>query len=347
MTDQPDLESGASAKVPSPAHPISRTLAPPHALTPTTSPPCAPAPAPTASSHPAPTPATSPRPSPAPSDLALLRAELRHLRARAHTHPLISQAQGILQERYALADGESAFALLQRASQQHNVRMRLLVEAVIRTPGPDPRHHPLWFPRRTQLPAPPLTFQAARQANGDTNGASPLNHGTVLRSVLSQLLAITDTDMGNVQLPDRVRGGLRLEHHTGLSEDFVDFFAHVGDDGTSCAEAARTLSQVTVGDVESAPVFDEASRRAILDAGSRAAHSAPLFTSAGVCVGMASAHLDRTVKQMTAAQHKAMTDLGAQAGQWLAWYNRTVLTDALEHLHVLGTRHRGTAVRRR
>ncbi|GHH42038.1 ANTAR domain-containing protein [Streptomyces candidus] len=340
MTDQPDLKSGTSAKVPSPAAPSPRTLAPSPAPTPI---PRAPVPSPA----PAPAPATSASPSPTPSDLALLRAELRHLRARAHTHPLISQAQGILQERYALADGESAFALLQRASQQHNVRMRLLVEAVIRTPGPDPSHHPLWFPRRTQLPAPPLAFEAARHATGETNGTSPLNHGTVLRSVLSQLLAITDTDMGNVQLPDRVRGGLRLEHHTGLSEDFVDFFAHVGDDATACAEAARTLSQVTVGDVESAALFDEPSRRAILDAGSRAAHSAPLFTSAGICVGMVSAHLDRTVKEMTAAQHKAMTDLGAQAGQWLAWYNRTVLTDALEHLHVLGTRHRGTAVRRR
>ncbi|MGW7411557.1 ANTAR domain-containing protein [Streptomyces sp. NPDC054863] len=302
-----------------------------------------------------PTPAQAPPAPPAPTDqaaqadqadLTRLRTELHHLRARAHTHPLISQAQGILQERYALPDGESAFALLQRASQQHNVRMRLLVEAVIRTPRPDPAPqqtpHALWFPHRSRLPAPPLTYEAARHTTGDG-----LNQGTVLRSVLSQVLAVTGTDMGNVQLPDRVRGGLRLEHHTNLSADFVDFFAHVGEDGTSCAEAARTVAQVTIRNVESDPILDEPSRRAILQTGSRAAHSAPLFTPAGVCLGMVSAHMDRPLKAITTAQSEAMTELGAQAGQWLAWYHRTVLLDALEFLHALGTRHRGTASRRR
>ncbi|MCX5205057.1 ANTAR domain-containing protein [Streptomyces sp. NBC_00237] len=278
-----------------------------------------------------------------PTELDRLRSELRHLRARAHTHPLISQAQGILQERYHLPDGESAFALLQRASQQHNIRLRLLVEAVVRTPPPDsPADGALWFPRRARLPAPPLTFESAPRGNGE----GP-HQGPVLRAVLSQLLAVTDTRMGNVQLPDRVRGGLRLEQHTGLSEDFVDFFAHVGDDGTACSLAARDVTLVTVEDVESDPVFDEASRRAVLAAGAVAVHSVPLTNAAGVCVGMMSAHPDRRVRTLTEAQRTALGDLGSQAGRWLAWYNRTVLLDALEHLHALGVRHRGSAARRR
>ncbi|MFI5807844.1 ANTAR domain-containing protein [Streptomyces sp. NPDC051561] len=277
-----------------------------------------------------------------PTEIGLLRAELRNLRARAHTHPLISQAQGILQERYRLPDGESAFALLQRASQQHNVRMRTLVEAVVRSPQPESANGALWFPRRARLPAPRLSYETAPQRTGEDS-----NQGTVLRSVLSQLLAVTDTGMGNVQLPDRVRGGLRLEHHTGLSEDFVDFFAYVGESGTSCSLAARNVAQVTVKDVESDPVFDEASRRAILAAGSAACHSAPLTNASGVCVGMISAHLDHKVQNITEVQRKALDDLGSQAGQWLSWYNRTVLLDALEFLHALGVRHRGTPVRRR
>ncbi|MFF0746497.1 ANTAR domain-containing protein [Streptomyces sp. NPDC004111] len=277
-------------------------------------------------------------------ELDRLRAELRHLRARTRTHPLIAQAQGILQERYSLPDGESAFALLQSASQQHNIRMRLLVEAVVRTSGPDPRST-LWFPGRRRLAPPPLTYEAAKDVHSG-NGERP-GQGAVLRSVLSQTLAVLDTDMGNVQLPDRVRGGLRLEHHTGLSEDFVDFFAHVGEDGTSCAKAARDVAQVTINDVESAPVFDEPSRRAILDAGSLASHSAPLVTPNGICVGMVSAHLDHRVDGFSAPQRQAMAELGAQAGRWLAWYNHTVLMDALESLHSLGLRHRGTRSRRR
>ncbi|GAA3492892.1 ANTAR domain-containing protein [Streptomyces cremeus] len=275
-------------------------------------------------------------------ELERLRGELRHLRARAQTHPLVSQAQGILQERYSLPDGESAFALLQRVSQQHNVRLRQLVEAVVRTPRPDPRS-PLWFPRRARLPAPPLTFPAARE----NNRREEPHQAAVLRSVLSRALAVLDTSMGNVQLPDRVRGGLRLEQHTGLSDDFVDFFAHVGDDGTACSLAARNVAQVTVHDVEADPVFDEASRRAVLAAGARAVHSLPLTTPAGGCVGMVSAHLGHTIKGVSAGQSGTLAALGAQAGQWLAWYNRTVLLDALECLHSLGARHRGTAVHRR
>jgi hypothetical protein len=57
------------------------------------------------------------------AELDRLRTEVRDLRARLRAHPLISEAQGILRERYALPDTETAFALLQRASQQYNVNL--------------------------------------------------------------------------------------------------------------------------------------------------------------------------------------------------------------------------------
>ncbi|MGW0613126.1 hypothetical protein [Streptomyces sp. NPDC002788] len=41
-------------------------------------------------------------------ELERLRAEVRDLRARARVYPLISQTQGMLQERYGLPDAESA-----------------------------------------------------------------------------------------------------------------------------------------------------------------------------------------------------------------------------------------------
>ncbi len=189
------------------------------------------------------------------SELERLRAELRDLRARARVYPLISQAQGILQERYALPDAESAFALLQRASQQHNVKVRTLAGALIRTPRPDDRE-PLWFPRRVRLPEPALTFTTAHRSGSGSRGA-------VLKAVLGTTLTVTSTDMGNVQLSDPARGGLRIEQHTGLTADFVDFFAFVGEDGTSCAQAARDVSQVTIREVESDPALAEPARTAI------------------------------------------------------------------------------------
>ncbi|MDQ0753702.1 hypothetical protein QF034_007933 [Streptomyces africanus] len=272
------------------------------------------------------------------AELERLRAEVRDLRARARVYPLISQAQGMLQERYALPDGESAFALMQRASQRYNVKLRTLAGFLVSAPPPDSRER-LWFPRRVRRPEPDLTFTSAHRSGSGSRGA-------VLKAVLSSTLAVVDTDMGNVQLTDRARGGLRLEEHTGHPPDFVDFFAHVGDDGTACARAARDLAQVTVRDVESDPVFSEPARRAILAAGSRACHSVPLTTPSGLCVGMVSAHLDRPLQGLTAAQTKALDTVGGEAGRWLAWHDRTVVLDALEHLHALGRAGRGSRLRR-
>jgi hypothetical protein len=272
------------------------------------------------------------------AELERLRAEVHDLRARARVYPLISQAQGMLQERYALPDGESAFALMQRASQRYNVKLRTLAGFLVTAPPPDSREQ-LWFPRRVRRPEPDLTFTSAHRSGSGSRGA-------VLKAVLSSTLAVVDTDMGNVQLTDRARGGLRIEEHTGHTPDFLDFFAHVGDDGTACARAARDLAQVTVRDVESDPVFSEPARRAILAAGSRACHSVPLTTESGLCVGMVSAHLDRPVQGLTTAQTKALDTMGGEAGRWLAWHDRTVVLDALEYLHALGRAGRGSRFRR-
>ncbi|WP_200301514.1 ANTAR domain-containing protein [Streptomyces adelaidensis] len=274
-------------------------------------------------------------------ELARLRAEVRQLRARTAGRPLVAQAQGMLRERYALPDAETAFALLQRASQQHNVKLRTLAGAAVSAPRPDGRDA-LWFPGRARHAEPPLSFEEAR---GRRVGRG--NRSEVLDAVLSQALAVVGTDMGNVQIADRAEGGLRIERHTGHTVDFVDFFAHVGEDGTACALAARNVAQVTVQDVATHPVFAEDARSAILEAGSRACHSVPLTTASGTCVGMVSAHLEDPAEELTPAQIKALTVVGAEAGEWLSWYDRTVVLDALEHLHTLGRAHGGSRVSRR
>lgn len=274
-------------------------------------------------------------------ELARLRAEVRQLRTRTEGRRLIAQAQGMLRERYALPDAETAFALLQRASQQYNVKLRTLADAAVSAPRPGARDA-LWFPGRARHAEPALSFAEARDRRTGRG-----NRSEVLTSVLSQALTVVGTDMGNVQIADRTEGGLRIERHTGHPAEFVDFFAHVGDDGTACAKAARDVAHVTVQDVATDPVFTEDARAAILRAGSRACHSVPLTTSSGLCVGMVSAHFERPLKGLTRAQLKALTVAAAETGEWLAWYDRTVVLDALEHLHTLGRAHGGGSITRR
>ncbi|MFI1711547.1 ANTAR domain-containing protein [Streptomyces griseoruber] len=260
-----------------------------------------------------------------------LRAEVRALRARGRARPLISQAQGMLQERYALPDADGAFTLMRRASQRYNVKLRTLAGVLVTTPRPD-EGTALWFPRRVRRPEPPLRLLAGQDPPGGRS------RGAVLGAVLSRTLDVVGTDMGNVQTVDRATGRLRMERHTGLTEEFLDFFAYVGEEGTSCARAARDIAQVTVRDVERDPVFNEPAREAVLAAGSRACHSVPLTASSGACVGMVSAHSDRPLDSLRTAQLRTLGGLGAEAGRWLAWHERTVLPDALEYLHALGRR---------
>ncbi|MER7107190.1 ANTAR domain-containing protein [Streptomyces sp. NPDC000229] len=271
-------------------------------------------------------------------ELARLRDQVRHLQAQARHRPLIAEAQGILKERYRLADAEAAFALLQLASQRFNVRLRTLAAAVVRLERPGDRSD-TWFPGRVKHPAPALDSLAI-------DDASHAHRGAVLSAVLSQTMAVTTTHMGNVQIGDHTAGGLWLEKHEGLSDDFVDFFHFVGEDGTACAQAAKDLAQVTVRDVATDPVFTEDARRTILQAGSRAAHSVPLV-SGGRCVGMVSAHFEQPIQDLHAAQLKALEHTGRQVGRWLTWYDRTVVLDALEHLHAAGRHPEVRRARRR
>ncbi|MFC8917795.1 ANTAR domain-containing protein [Streptomyces sp. NPDC057116] len=259
-------------------------------------------------------------------EVARLRDQLRHFRAQARNRPLVAEAQGILRERYKLADAETAFALMQDASQRFNVRLRTLATGVVRLERPGDRADQ-WFPGRVRHPAPTLDTLAI-------DDTVHVPRGAVLGAVLSQTLAVTGTHMGNVQIGDHAAGGLWLEKHTGLSEDFVDFFDFVGGEGTSCAQAAKDMTQVTVRDVATAPVFAEDARRTILEAGSRSAHSVPLVAG-GRCVGMVSAHFERPIQELHAAQLRALEHTGREVGRWLAWYDRTVVLDALEHLHAL------------
>ncbi|MEV5598662.1 ANTAR domain-containing protein [Streptomyces sp. NPDC052496] len=263
------------------------------------------------------------------AELDRLRREVRDLRGKLLAHPLISQAQGLLQERYRLPDAQTAFELMKRCSQQHNLKLRNLASAVVSVPRPDDERG-LWFPGRTASTPPPLRFLPGHRP--DT-----VNRSTVLRQVLHQALACTDAPMGDLQTVEPPVG-LRMEHHSGLSEEFLDFFAVV-EEGTSCSLAARRRVRVAA-DVATDPAISDPAREMILSVGSRTAHSMPMLSSAGRTVGVFSLHLPRARQSLTRPQAQALDGMAAQAGRWLEWHRHTVLQDALEDLH-----RRGKALR--
>ncbi|AEM85072.1 ANTAR domain-containing protein [Streptomyces violaceusniger] len=252
-----------------------------------------------------------------------LRRETVDLRARLRSHPLIAQAQGVLRERYRLPDPQTAFTLLQRSSQTHNVKLRTLAAALLRVDRPDP-DSPLWFPERAPEEAPALPFLP---------GVRPgkVNRGTVVKRVLSRALEVVGSEMGDVQLADPV-SGLRMEQHHGFGREFLDFFAHVGEGETSCATAAARARPVTA-DIATDPVFSDTAREVILATGSRTAHSIPMTGASRRVVGVFSVHVSQAGRSLTNAEAGILHQLATRAGLWLEWHERTVVLDALEDLH--------------
>ncbi|POX42763.1 hypothetical protein C3486_04135 [Streptomyces sp. Ru73] len=270
------------------------------------------------------------------AELDQLRQEVRNLRAKVRTHPLISQAQGIVQERYRLPDAQSAFDLMKRCSQRHNVKLRELASAVVSVPRPD-NDQALWFPGRSGRTPPALRFLPGHRPD-------KVSRSTVLKQVLHQALTFTGAQMGDLQTMDPLIG-LRMEHHLGLNEDFLDFFAVV-DDGTPCSLAAQRQVRV-VSDIATDPAVSEGAREMILAAGSRTAHSIPMVSAAGHTVGVFSLHLPRENQDLTRAQATALDAMARQAGQWLDWHQRTIVLNALEDLHQRGSALRAATPSRR
>ncbi|MFK4070872.1 ANTAR domain-containing protein [Streptomyces sp. NPDC029674] len=253
-----------------------------------------------------------------------LRGQVAELEVQARTRPRIALAEGILVERYRLAEPQAAFALMRQASQRANIKLHQLAAAVARTPGPAPGAE-VWLPRRTRHPAPDLTALRA----GTLDAA---NQGEVLGAALRRVMSVTETDMGNVQLmEDDV---LRLAKHAGHPRHFTDYFAFV-EGNTACSRAAAASRQVTVKEVESSPGFDDETRRVILTSGSRGVHSIPLLDGQDTVRGVISSHHARPLAGFTQAQLRELGTTGRTMGSWITWHQGTVLLDALEDLHRL------------
>lgn len=272
--------------------------------------------------------ATDSGPEPGQASAPKWRQDDLDLRNRLYGHAGVARAEGILLQRYGLGSTDEAFTLLKGASQKFNIKLSTLADAVVRTPAPD-RDTKLWFPGRVRRGPPPLAGLPVERGNGTSQGA-------VVAAALQRVLSITQTPMGNVQLAET--GRLRLARHTGLNKYFTDFFAFVDSSTTSCSQAAAQRRQITVRDVATAEVFDEASRHAVLQTGSRAAHSVPLVNRAGAPLGMVSSHHERPLTGFTHAQLAALRQTGVDVGRWLAWHWNTVALDALEHLHATALR---------
>jgi signal transduction histidine kinase len=112
-----------------------------------------------------------------------------------------------------------------------------------------------------------------------------------LEDILRAATEITDAQMGDIQQHDPA-AGLSIAAHLGLGQEFLDYFARVGQHGDSaCAHAMSSQRRMLVEDVATSPVFaDSPSQQVLLAAGARAVQSTPLLDRSGQFLGVFSTH---------------------------------------------------------
>ncbi|WP_245235744.1 ANTAR domain-containing protein [Streptomyces durhamensis] len=252
-----------------------------------------------------------------------LRKEVRALRARVRTAPVIGMAQGVLMVRYGLPDSGSAFRVLREASQRFNVPLRVLVSAVVVARPPDGE---AWFPGRCSLPVPQLRILAR-------DGRDPRCRRQMIDAVLHEALAIGRAPAGYVRFVDPAANTLMVETHYGCVDALVDHLVRGWDAGTADAVARLRGRRVSVPDVAADALLSEEFRRVLLTTGTGALYSVPVLSSSGSCTGVLTLHWADAGHRPSATQTEALGLLAADTAAWLSWYNRSVLLDALEHLH--------------
>jgi len=137
-----------------------------------------------------------------------------------------------------------------------------------------------------------IGLSGAVQSLDDRRQILPPVGFSVLEEGLEDALSLLRADRGNVQIVDPFTGSLVLVLQTGFSDEFLEYFAVVDDNGSACGRTAMQHAQTVIGDVNTDPGF--APHREIAAASSfRAVQSTPLVEQSGQIVGVLSTHYPR------------------------------------------------------
>ena len=114
----------------------------------------------------------------------------------------------------------------------------------------------------------------------------------LLFQVLDSAIEASGADFGNIQLRIPASHHLKIVVQRGFHQPFLDFFRIVADPNCGCGAAMHKGTRVIVRDVSSSPVFGEAGRQVMLDAGALACQSTPIVRESQL-VGMLNTHYRR------------------------------------------------------
>jgi hypothetical protein len=237
------------------------------------------------------------------------------------SHACVRAAVAQLQHDHPMLNADNAFDALHRVARRHGVKLRHLAAAVVNG-GSTPK----------TAPAPALSFSLRGR------GEAP-NPAEVLADLLTTAVELTSATGGLVQLKDALHGGLCIESHTGLDDDYRYHFSYV-DDGTTAAGRATARCEVTrVDDVTISPLHSFADQTILATNGVRAELAVPMCDedsrnhgAVTVTFGARHPHLDPFAVEMLHGHADS-------CAQWLRWYDAVVMPALVAAVHDAAAAH--------
>jgi circadian clock protein KaiB len=135
--------------------------------------------------------------------------------------------------------------------------------------------------------------------------------GWQMHSVLKYLLLggmhKTGADMATVQLLQKGTGFLRIDAHVGFQRKFLDHFRYVSQEQSAWGTALASRQRVAVEDVTLSPIFfRREALTAMLDAGARALHCAPLRGRLGDMFGVVTLYYQKPTLPLDSDKYALM-----------------------------------------
>ena len=235
------------------------------------------------------------------------------------SHAVVRSAVARLQDDHGISDADTAFRALLTVSQRYDVKLRHLSAAVInadaRTRG-----------AKSAL-APTLSFSLRGRGDAPKRSA-------VLADLLTTAVDLFNASAGGAaQLRDAVFGGLCIESHAGVAEQFHRHFSYVEADGSAAAYATAHCEVVRVDDVAVSPLYTFADMEVLADCGIRSEVAVPMCDEDGRNWGAVTVVFDSRRPRVDPFAVEMLHGHADSCAQWLRWYDSEVMPILVGAVH--------------
>jgi hypothetical protein len=234
------------------------------------------------------------------------------------SHAAVSGAVSRLQDDHGIADADTAFRALLTVCQRYDVKLRHLSAAVVSMHT--------GARGATGTPAPALSFSLRGR------GSAP-KRSDVFADLVTTAVDLFDTPAGAVHLRDAIFGGLCIESHAGLPEQFRHHFSYVEDAGSAAAYATTHCEVVRVDDVAVSPLYGFTDLEVLAGSGVQAEVAVPMCDEDGCNRGAVTVIFDSRRPRIDPFAVEMLHGHADSCAQWLRWYDSEVMPMLVDAVH--------------